>query len=91
MKGEILRQYVESRPDERLHLFLQFPELRSSFQEIDRKDLASQKTPTSSLLASPLSCCGSQIRPDGDEAARQNQTAADNMLRPEGFSEQNHP
>ena len=43
------------------------------------------------IATSPLSCCGSQIRPDGDEAARQNQTAADNMLRPQGLSEQNHP
>jgi len=42
-------------------------------------------------LISTLSCCGSQFRPDGDEAARQDQAAADKMLRPEGFSEQNHP
>lgn len=41
--------------------------------------------------ASPLSCCGSQFRPDSDEATRQDQAAADKMLRPEGFSEQNHP
>ena len=83
MIGEILRQYTEARIDERLHLFLQFPDLRRSFQEIDRKDLAFHRTSTSSLLASPFSCCGSQIRPDGDEAARQNQAAADEMLRPE--------
>ena len=43
------------------------------------------------LLASPLSCCGSQFRPDGDEATCQDQAAADKMLRPEGLSEQNHP
>ena len=91
MKGEILRQYTEARINERLHLFLQFPDLRTSFQEIDRKDLAFHGTSTSSLLASPLSCCGSQIRPDGDEAARKDQAAADKMLRPEGLSEQNHP
>jgi hypothetical protein len=41
--GEILRQYTEARINERLHLFLQFPDLRRSFQEIDRKDLAFQK------------------------------------------------
>ena len=41
--GEILRQYAEARIGERLHLFLQFPDLRRSFQEIDRKDLAFQK------------------------------------------------
>jgi len=41
--------------------------------------------------ASPLSCCGSQFRPDSAEAARQNQAAADKVLHPEGFSEQNHP
>ncbi len=44
-----------------------------------------------SLFASLLSCCRSQFRPDRDEATRQDQAAADKMLRPEGFSEQNHP
>ena len=43
MTGEILRHYAEARINERLHLFLQFPDLRRSFQEIDRKDLAFQK------------------------------------------------
>ncbi len=43
MLGEILRQYTEARINERLHLFLQFPDLRRSFQEIDRKDLAYHK------------------------------------------------
>jgi hypothetical protein len=43
MMGEILRQYTEARVNERLHLFLQFPDLRRSFQEIDRKELAFQK------------------------------------------------
>ena len=47
MTGEILRQYTEARINERLHLFFQFPDLRRSFQEIDRKDLAFQKAPTS--------------------------------------------
>lgn len=41
MTGEILNRYIEARTGERLHLFLQFPDLRESFQEIDRKDLAS--------------------------------------------------
>ena len=40
MMGEILKQYTEARMNERLHLSLQCPDLRSSFQEIDRKDLA---------------------------------------------------
>ena len=40
MTGEILKQYTDARINERLHLFLQFPDLRRSFQEIDRKDLA---------------------------------------------------
>ena len=39
----------------------------------------------------PLSCCGSQFRPDGHEATGQDQAAANKMLRPEGLSEQNHP
>jgi len=112
MTGEILRQYTEARIKERLHLFLQFPDLKRSFQEIDRKDLACHKTSISlreehnktkySLhllllsgacrwIISPLSCCGSQFRPDGHEATRQDQAAADKMLRPEGLSEQNHP
>jgi hypothetical protein len=47
MTGEILRQYTEARINERLHLFLQFPDLRGSFQEIDRKELAFQKAPVS--------------------------------------------
>jgi hypothetical protein len=47
MTGEILRQYTEARINERLHLFLQFPDLRGSFQEIDRKDLAYHKAPMS--------------------------------------------
>ena len=91
MKGDILQQYTEARINERLHLFLQFPDLRRSFQEIDRKDLAFQRTATSSLPTSPFSCCNSQFRPDGDEAARKDQAAADKMLRPEGLSQQNHP
>jgi hypothetical protein len=47
MTGEILKQYTEARITERLHLFLQFLDLRRSFQEIDRKDLAFQKAPMS--------------------------------------------
>ena len=43
MTGEILKQYAESRTNERLHLLLQFPDLRRSFLEIGRKDLAFQK------------------------------------------------
>jgi hypothetical protein len=43
MTGEILKQYTEARVNERLHLFLQFPDLRRSFQEIDSKDLAYHK------------------------------------------------
>jgi len=43
------------------------------------------------LFASSLSRCGSQFRPDGDEATPQDQAAADKMLRPEGLSEQNYP
>jgi hypothetical protein len=47
MTGEILRQYTEARINERLHLFLEFPDLRRSFQEIDLKELAFQKAPMS--------------------------------------------
>jgi len=43
MTGEILKQYTEALINERLHLFLQCPDLRRSFQEIDRKDLAYHK------------------------------------------------
>jgi len=43
MTGEILKQYTEACINERLHLFLQFPDLRRSFQEIDRKDFAYHK------------------------------------------------
>ena len=31
MTGEILEQYTEAGINERLHLFLQFPDLRRSF------------------------------------------------------------
>jgi hypothetical protein len=61
------------------------------FAEISKADLTSLLCLNPAFLhASPLSCCGSQFRPDGDEAARQDQAAADKMLRPEGLSEQNH-
>ncbi len=43
-----------------------------------------------SAHGSSLSCCGFQFRPDGKEAAREDQAAADQMLHPERFSEQNH-
>jgi hypothetical protein len=43
MTGEILKRYTEARIGERLHLFLQFRDLRESFQEIDRQDLACPK------------------------------------------------
>lgn len=46
MTGERLKQYTEARINERLHLFLQFPDLRRSFQEIDCKDLAYYKACT---------------------------------------------
>jgi len=48
MTGEILKRYTEARINERLHLFLQFPDLRESFQEIDRKNLAYHKVSRSS-------------------------------------------
>ncbi len=44
MTGEILKRYTEACIGERLHLFLQFPDLRKSLQEIDRKDLGYRKT-----------------------------------------------
>jgi hypothetical protein len=40
---DILIQYGEADINKKLHLFLQFPDLRSGFQEIERKDLAFQK------------------------------------------------
>jgi hypothetical protein len=55
MRGKILKQYTEARINERLHLFLLFPDLRRSFQRIDRKDLAYHK-------ASPF------LREEGDKA-----------------------
>jgi len=39
---EILIRYGEADFNERLHLFLQFPELRGAFQEIEFKNLAAQ-------------------------------------------------
>ena len=37
---DILIQYGEADMSKRLHLFLQFPDLRRAFQEIERKHLA---------------------------------------------------
>ncbi len=42
-RGKMLVQYARADSFMRMHLFLQFPDLRHSFQEIDRKDLAAQK------------------------------------------------
>jgi len=39
---DILIQYGEADINKKLHLFLQFPDLRSGFQGIERKDLAFQ-------------------------------------------------
>jgi hypothetical protein len=41
---EKLIQYAQGDSFKRLHLFLQFPDLRGAFQEIERKDLAAQRT-----------------------------------------------
>ena len=40
---EMLTQYTQADFCGRMHMFLQFPGLRSSFQEIDRKDLTAQR------------------------------------------------
>jgi hypothetical protein len=40
---EIVARYRRADADERLYLFLQFPELRISFQEIDLEEYAAQK------------------------------------------------
>ena len=39
---EILIRYGEAGMNKRLNLFLQFPDLRWAFQEIEHKDLAAQ-------------------------------------------------
>ncbi len=39
-KIEILKQYAESDVNKRLLLFLEFPDLRKAFQDIERKDLS---------------------------------------------------
>ena len=39
---DILIQYGKADMGKRLHLFLQFPDLRRGFQEIERKKLAAQ-------------------------------------------------
>jgi hypothetical protein len=40
---EILMQYEKADFNKRLHLFLEFPDLRRSFQEMELKDLVAQK------------------------------------------------
>jgi hypothetical protein len=42
-KIEILTRYGEADMKKRLYLFLQFPDLRWAFQEIELKDLAAQR------------------------------------------------
>jgi hypothetical protein len=44
---DILIQYGEADLSRRLHLFLQFPDLRKDFQEIERKHLAVRTGSTS--------------------------------------------
>jgi hypothetical protein len=44
---DILIQYGEADLSKRLHLFLQFPDLRRDFQEIERKHLAVRMGSTS--------------------------------------------
>jgi hypothetical protein len=44
---DILIQYGKADMGKRLHLFLQFPDLRSGFQEIERNGLAAQLGSTS--------------------------------------------
>jgi hypothetical protein len=39
---DILIQYGEADMNKRLHLFLQFPDLRRGFQQIEHKELAPQ-------------------------------------------------
>jgi hypothetical protein len=39
---DILVQYGEADINKKLHLFLQFPDLRRAFQEIERKNAAAQ-------------------------------------------------
>ena len=46
---DILIQYGEADINKKLHLFLQFPDLRSGFHEIERKHLAFQTGFKSSL------------------------------------------
>ena len=45
----ILIQYGEADINKKLHLFLQFPDLRRGFQEIERKNVAFQTGFKSSL------------------------------------------
>jgi hypothetical protein len=40
---EMLIQYTQADFFRRMHMFLQFSDLRGSFQAIDRKDLAAQR------------------------------------------------
>jgi len=54
---DILIQYGEADINKKLHLFLQFPDLRSGFQEIERKNLAFQ-TGFKSLLEEQKSAKG---------------------------------
>jgi hypothetical protein len=42
-KIEILIQYGKADLDERLNLFLRFPDLRWAFQEMELKDLVAQR------------------------------------------------
>jgi hypothetical protein len=45
---EILRQYEQAEFPERMILFLQFPDLRNIFQEVEFKESAAERTNISS-------------------------------------------
>ena len=45
---EILLQYTQADSFRRMHMFLQSPDLRNVFQEIERKGLGAQRAPMSS-------------------------------------------
>lgn len=54
-KMDTLIQYGKADRGKRLHLFLQFPDLRRGFQEIERKQLAAQ-TGSRSFLEKHNAC-----------------------------------
>ena len=67
-EAEILKQYARADFSKRMDLFLQFPNLRDTFQEIERKRLCCSKGfPVFGCTAEQRGICCATIVPQPDQ------------------------